>query len=212
MILPDPDAFYDGTEWQGERMASFAHLKPRSLNGAGGSNLVIAHRGCNSKRGSQKPTPHEERQLHDLNQRRVGIVSERGFHRKTFCEPTPASDFLLDSIEKLDGGDGAKVRKSVFRHMNRAIVAIGAFRDIKSLGHWTLATDLLKVEFRNRGTKLPDPFATCCDNIITTVIARERDTRLATHRPRRLIEADIRMQRKASQKLAQGQSEEARPT
>lgn len=81
MLLPEADAVYQNGTRNGAEIASYDHLFPRALGGQGGLNLVIAHRGCNSKRGHNLPTEGDVERLHTLNMQRKHL-----FHHQTWSD------------------------------------------------------------------------------------------------------------------------------
>jgi hypothetical protein len=120
MLLPDLDTLYRTDERNDERVASYDHLLPKSKGGRGGFNLVIAHRGCNSKRGQEIPTGDEIARLDALNENRKHFFSATRGHISpgSFGEITSSSIVLAKVLNALDGPAANKQRFLVCKFLN----------------------------------------------------------------------------------------------
>lgn len=120
MVLPDPATHYDHSARNGDDIASYDHLLPRSKGGQGGFNLVIAHRGCNSRRGHLIPTEAEMEKLIILNEKRKHFfTSEHGrISAGSFGEVTSSSIVLAEVLNSLEGDDAHRQRSLTCRFIN----------------------------------------------------------------------------------------------
>lgn len=137
MILPEVGKRYGPDDHNEDDVASYDHLVPRSRGGQGGFNMVISHRGCNSKRGQNTPTDEELQRLTVLNERRKYLfTAEHGkISAASFGEITSASIVLAEVLNDLEGEDAYVQRHLVCRFVDlfhrdiRTIDAIEKYDD-----------------------------------------------------------------------------------
>ncbi len=152
MRLPDPDASYGNGELNAEDYASYDHLHPRIKGGKGGFNLVISHRGCNSKKGDRPPTFEEMEKLESLNETRKHLITpEHGIiSPASFGEVTSATIVLAEVLNNLEGEDSNKHCHVVCRFLAIFYRDIKALDAIENIDNWERIVKLIECVHRTK--------------------------------------------------------------
>lgn len=178
LVLLDPDRCYDVGEANGEDVASIDHVVPADIGGTNHlSNLVVAHRGCNSKRGSRPPTDDELARLAALNEARADLVANGagGISPDTFGRGSAAAAHLADILNRAEGPDGRRLREKVNRRLAQFTEDIGAVFSLPQRGLRDRLARMLYEEQRGRAGDIENPAGTLMLNVMKTAWRQRRE-------------------------------------
>jgi len=180
MRLPHPDASYGNGELNAEDYASYDHLYPKIKGGKGGFNLVISHRGCNSKKGDRPPTPQELVKLEVLNETRKHLITpDHGIiSPASFGEVTSATIVLAEVLNNLEGEDSNKRCHIVCRFLAMFYRDIKVLDVIENIDDWDRIIKLVDESHRSKlhsdtCTILPE-LRNFVANVINSIIRNRR--------------------------------------
>ena len=152
MFFLDPGLYYDGTGEieQSADVASEDHVVPVTLGGTRHrSNVVVCHRGCNSVKGRQMPSPAMLERLAILNEKRgyeapaaPGMVQPNTFF--SVEDTTRAMYHLCDLVNAVEGNAGLRARERMARRLNTMIAMRTSIRQIASKNHRDLLFTLFE--------------------------------------------------------------------
>jgi hypothetical protein len=146
VILPEIRKYYENYELNGELEASFEHVVPKSFGGKRrGINVVIAHRKCNTERGTTNYSERLLKKLEELNIRRAylfAVDKDSGkISPSTFGMVTPSSIMLVEELNGLDFD--IKIRRKITTFMNKYCEHMKQLDNIQEHKTWVRVVELL---------------------------------------------------------------------
>jgi HNH endonuclease len=137
LILLDPATFYKPGTTNQDLIASYDHVIPLYGNGTNRiRNIVIAHRRCNSNKGSTPPTPEMLERLDKLNEKRFTMIQESASEEidqyvSSFIKPTRALHFLSNIVSELNEKEAHRMRTKINGNMQKFLEKLDKLRDIE---------------------------------------------------------------------------------
>ncbi len=183
LVYLDPQVNYGSDIGNDLNVASIDHFVPKGLGGSKGlHNLVIAHRGCNSKKGHEMPSAEMVVRLHHLNEVRGFIPSDRPgvIRADTFSEPFPEIVFLCDMVNVLQGAEGKRIRRLVGQRLGRVSQYVATTKPLEDAFRRRVLLLLIKDTEENT-LALESPYEGMvrrCSRIIVKMILPYRNSRI----------------------------------
>lgn len=146
MVFLPANQRHENHTGNGGDFASMHHVVPRSLGGHNRlTNLVVTHRSCNSVVGKRPPTVDELVRLDALNERRAEMLTEiRGIiSAESFGQETPASLYLVDLLEEIEGHEAVKARRMVTTTITRMAMELAAIDKVHDNRMWERIAKLI---------------------------------------------------------------------
>lgn len=208
MFFLDPGLFYNGLGEieQGPDVASEDHVTPITLGGTRHrSNVVVAHRQCNSIKANSPPTPAMLERLDALNQK-------RGFYRPnkpgqmnpdtffTAAETTKAMHYLCDLLNDIEGVEGTRARSKLARRLEGLIAMRRSLRQITDERHRIALFEMYELQICSVPLYKNETLNGLTNNVTRAMVKREKEVivqrKLAEEAARRVLRDEARAERR----------------
>lgn len=219
MFFLDPGAFYDGLGETEQRpdVASEDHVIPVALGGTRHrSNVVIAHRDCNSIKGNTPPSPAMLERLAILNERRGFLVPDVPGQMQpntffTVAETSKAMFYLCDLLNAIEGVTGQRARNKLAKRLDVMIAMRKSLRDVKNEQHRLALLEMFEDNLSSSdlySATYPDHelLNTLTKNITKGMVKREKEgvakRKQAETQARKAIRDALRLERRQAKREA----------